>query len=117
MKHLKTFESFNTDFDKLNEEEGLFNWKKEKLTPEDAIKKGEELVKSNAGKRKIYSMFAKSGDEEKAKKFLMAVGYNPNIKYPKWDDEAECPDGTKGFFVDGTQYSGQGSGGRTSPSA
>ncbi len=117
MKHLKTFESFNSDIDKLNEEEGLFNRSKEKLSPEDAIKKGEEIVKSHHGKRNAYAKIAESGNEEKARKYLMAVGYSPKVKYFKWDSNADAPDGTKGFFVDNTKYSGQGSGGRTSPSA
>jgi hypothetical protein len=106
MKHLKTFESFSP----INEEEAF--WKK-KMSPDEAIKAGEENVKKNPGKLKVYSMFAKQGDKEKSRKFLMYVGYNPNVKYPKWDAEEKAPDETVGYFIDGTKYSGQGSGGRT----
>lgn len=114
MKHLKTFESFN--FDQVNEEEGLFR-KKQKISPEEAIKEGENIVKKHPGKRNSYTKIAESGDEDKARKYLMFNGYNPNIKYIKWDSEATAPDDTKGYFVDSTKYSGQGSGGKTSPSA
>ena len=51
------------------------------------------------------------------KKFLMSLGFNPEIKYRKWDADMMAPDGTKGYYVDSTVYSGQGSGGNTSMSA
>jgi hypothetical protein len=115
-KELKTLnESYMEEtMDEMNYEEGLeelFGFGKNKMTPEEAIEAGTEIVKSNPAKRGVYSMLAKAGDKNKTRKFLMYVGYTPDEKYPKWSETAMAPDKTEGYFVSGGKFGGQGSGG------
>jgi hypothetical protein len=94
----------------ITDEEGnideIFGFGK-KITPEEAIKKGEEIVKKNKAKLGVYSMFAKNGDKEKSRKYLMYVGYNPDVKYSTWYDDKKAPDGTIGYFDESSTWSTQ----------
>jgi len=107
MNELKTInESYAEGVAEEGIDEGLFDMfkKKPELSPEEAIKAGEEVVKKDAGKFAMYKHIAKKKPEA-LQKFLMFVGNNPNIKYPSWEAKAMAPDGTQGFFVDKTVYS------------
>ena len=75
-----------------------------KMSPEDAMAKGKSIAEKSRAKRGYYSTINKKLGGEAAKKYLMFVGYFPEVKYPKFVKDEESPDGTLGFFVDGTKY-------------
>ena len=90
-----------------------FGKKKVELTPDQAIEAGKKKLESDV----VLKGALRKQQPKDMRKFLMSLGFNPEIKYRKWDSNADAPDGTKGYYVDSTVYSGQGSGGNTSMSA
>ena len=89
-----------------NLEEGIFSRKPK--SDEEAREKGIEFAKKNPSKIKVHNSLK---SKEQKTKFLIFLGYNPGTAYQTWDVNATAPDGSQGYFVDSTQYSGQGSGG------
>jgi hypothetical protein len=90
-----------------------FGKKKTELTPDQAIEAGKKKLDSDV----VLKGALRKQQPKDMNKFLMSLGFNPEIKYRKWDANMMAPDGTKGYYVDSTVYSGQGSGGNTSMSA
>jgi hypothetical protein len=76
-----------------------------KKAPE-AIVKGTEVAKKNPSKIKVHNLLPK----EQRQKFLMFLGFNPNVKYQVWDAKLTAPDGTTGYFKDSAVTSIGGSG-------
>ena len=122
MKHIKTFESFNTSSEE-NLNEGLFGPSKEdkqlkadvekgSLTPEkysELVELGKNAIRTDAGETNLYKIAKRDSGEEKANKYAVFIALrNKKIidagKYSKWDENAMAPNGTKGFFVNGSKF-------------
>lgn len=117
MKHLKTFESYS-----LNEELFGFGLSKEDkqiksdldkgpLSPEvykQLIEIGKKNILTDPGETNNYKT-ANKQDPNKAIKYAVYIALrNKKIidagKYSAWNPEAIAPDGTKGFFGNGSKF-------------
>lgn len=126
MKHIKTFESFNISSDeKLNE--GLFGLSKEDkqiktdlekgpLSPEvykQLIDLGKKAILTDPGETNNYKVARRDSGEEKANKYAVFIALrNKKIldagKYSAWNPAAIAPDGSKGFFGNGSSFGNTG---------
>lgn len=77
MKHLKTFENFNSS----TNEELLSNIFGKKLSKDDVLK----MINEHPNKKKLYDSMIKDGEKEKAEKYIQFFIKNPKTKYCSWD--------------------------------
>jgi hypothetical protein len=118
MKHLKTFESYS-----LNEELfGLGLSKEDKqimadlskgpLSPEvykQLIEVGKKYIITDPGEANNYKTARRDSGEDKANKYAVFIALrNKKIidagKYSTWNPKAIAPDGTEGFFGNGSKF-------------
>jgi hypothetical protein len=118
MKHLKTFESYS-----LNEELfGLGLSKEDRqikgdlakgpLSPEvykQLIEVGKKAIITDPGEANNYKTARRDSGEDKANKYAVFIALrNKKIidagKYSAWNPKAIAPDGTEGFFGNGSKF-------------
>jgi hypothetical protein len=124
MKHIKTFESFNISSDEelnegwlglgLSKEDKQLKADLEKgpLSPEvynELVELGKKDIRTDAAESKLYNETMKRLGAVGAKKFAVFIALkNKKIidagKYSAWNEEAIAPDGSKGFFGNGSKF-------------
>jgi hypothetical protein len=82
MKHLKTFENFNS----LNEEIFGLSKKERDEKKSNKLEDAKKHILSHKSKSKVYNDLLEKGEDEKAEKYIEFFAKNPDVKYAKWDE-------------------------------